>query len=174
MHVKNETGFCLFPEYLVEDIQTPFFIIESSFDYIQVKDMWTPNIGGGKQEWDNCVAKNLIFLQLHSIGDHPRISENFYRYIAKSQVFFNEGNVCSHLLQHTHIHSNQDTACSFLMNNLLKNKTVAEAIGDWYFDRNCFREIDTSNNVPRNCTSTLPDDVYNKQCIERLEQKHRK
>ncbi|GER46902.1 pectinacetylesterase family protein [Striga asiatica] len=72
---KRNPGQCLFPEYLVEDIQTPLFILESSFDYHQ---------------------------------------------------------------------------------------SVAEAIGDWYFDRRSFRDIDTVDHVPRNCNSTLDHNAFNK------------
>ncbi|KAK4387697.1 Pectin acetylesterase 11 [Sesamum angolense] len=31
-------------------------------------------------------------------------------------------------------------------------QTVAEAISDWYFDRSSFQEIDTQNELPRDCT----------------------
>ncbi|KAL6501835.1 hypothetical protein OROGR_026968 [Orobanche gracilis] len=171
---KMNPGLCLFPEYLVEDIQTPLFILESSFDSIQLRDMWTPNIGGGKQEWDNCAEKNLKFCNSTQIEIIQEFQKIFIDTLQNLKYSPSRGMFVHTCHVHTHIHSNEDTACSFLMNNLLKNKTVAEAIGDWYFDRGCFQEIDTCNNVPRNCTSTLERDEYNKQCFERLAHEHRK
>ncbi|KAL6533698.1 hypothetical protein OROHE_013531 [Orobanche hederae] len=170
---KMNHGLCLFPEYLVEDIQTPLFILESSFDSIQVRDMWTPNIGGGRQEWDNCVSKNLNMCNSTQLEIMQEFQKTFIDTLQNLKYSSSRGMFVHTCYVHTHIHTNKETACSFLMNNLLKNKTVAEAIGDWYFDRSCFQEIDTSNNVPRNCTSTLTDDVFAKQCIERLAHEHR-
>ncbi|KAL0289471.1 UNVERIFIED_CONTAM: Pectin acetylesterase 11 [Sesamum calycinum] len=36
--------------------------------------------------------------------------------------------------------------------DLIAYHTVAEAISDWYFDRSSFQEIDTQNELPRDCT----------------------
>ncbi|KAL0366373.1 UNVERIFIED_CONTAM: Pectin acetylesterase 11 [Sesamum radiatum] len=35
---------------------------------------------------------------------------------------------------------------------ILGDKTIAKAIGDWYFERSPVQEIDTQNELPRNCT----------------------
>ncbi|KAL6533697.1 hypothetical protein OROHE_013530 [Orobanche hederae] len=165
---KMNPGLCLFPEYLVEDIQTPLFILESSFDAIQVKDMWTPNIGGGRQEWDNCVSKNLNMCNSTQLEIMQEFQKTFIDTLQNLKYSSSRGMFVHTCYVHTHIHAKEHTTCSFLMNNMLKNKTIAEAISDWYFDRSCFQEIDTSSNVPRNCTSTLEHYEFNKQCMEGL------
>ncbi|GFP85214.1 hypothetical protein PHJA_000665100 [Phtheirospermum japonicum] len=67
--------------------------------------------------------------------------------------------------RHGHILWKEEWQCSCVVNNVLGNKTIARAIGDWYFDRNCFQQIDTCD-VPQKCTSTLDFDAFNKKCIQ--------
>ncbi|KAK6158594.1 hypothetical protein DH2020_005908 [Rehmannia glutinosa] len=68
---------------------------------------------------------------------------------------------------HGHIGSKEEWRCSSVGgNNVLANKTIGEAIGDWYFDRSYFQVIDTKNDVPRNCSTTLSLKEYNAQCLK--------
>ncbi|KAG6414092.1 hypothetical protein SASPL_126810 [Salvia splendens] len=55
--------------------------------------------------------------------------------------------------QHGHMEYKRDSTCSSLVGNGLANKTIAQAVGDWFFDRSEFQEMDMPNDLPRNCTS---------------------
>lgn len=57
----------------------------------------------------------------------------------------------------------------FMFNIIICNlQTIGQAVGDWYFDRNSFHEIYTQNDLPRNCTSSLPEKSFNKVCLDAL------
>ncbi|KAL6533696.1 hypothetical protein OROHE_013529 [Orobanche hederae] len=169
---KMNPGLCLFPEYLVEDIQTPLFILESSFDSHQIKEMLTPYIGGGKPEWNYCVNQSLTFCNSTQIEIMQEFQKTFIHTLQNLKYSSSRGMFVHTCYLHTHIYSKEDSSCSSVMNNVLENKTVAEAIGDWYFDRSCFQHIDTSNNELRNCTSNLSSDAFNRECIDQLKNNH--
>ncbi|KAH6834038.1 hypothetical protein C2S53_004840 [Perilla frutescens var. hirtella] len=49
---------------------------------------------------------------------------------------------------------------------VLAHKTIGQAVGDWYFDRSTFREIETDHIVPWNCNH-MSDDELKKRCTPR-------
>ncbi|KAG6414090.1 hypothetical protein SASPL_126808 [Salvia splendens] len=55
--------------------------------------------------------------------------------------------------QHGHMEYKRRSTCSSFVGNGLANKTIAQAVGDWFFDRSEFQEMDMLNDLPRNCTS---------------------
>ncbi|KAL6556494.1 hypothetical protein OROGR_005782 [Orobanche gracilis] len=191
---KMNPGLCLFPEYLVEDIQTPLFILESSFDSHQasceilekrlqnghisvsdidaIKEMLTPYIGGGKPEWNYCVNQSLTFCNSTQIEIMQEFQKTFIHTLQNLKYSPSRGMFVHTCYLHTHIYKKEDSSCSSVMNNILENKTVAEAIGDWYFDRSWFQHIDINNNMPRNCTSNLSSDAFNRECIDQLKNNH--
>ncbi|GFP81552.1 hypothetical protein PHJA_000298500, partial [Phtheirospermum japonicum] len=58
LSVSVQNFQCLFPEYLVDDIQTPLFILESSFDYHQVSSLFR-NIYNSNRKKQNYYYNNL-------------------------------------------------------------------------------------------------------------------
>ncbi|KAL2453382.1 Pectin acetylesterase 11 [Abeliophyllum distichum] len=67
---KRNPGLCLFPEYLVNDIQTPLFLVNSLFDQWQIKENLDPR-PGDELGWENCTTDlNLCSSsQLETIKD---------------------------------------------------------------------------------------------------------
>ncbi|KAL6535997.1 hypothetical protein OROHE_012841 [Orobanche hederae] len=164
---KMNPGLCLFPENLVEEIQTPLFLLESSFDKYQLKDMLTPYIGGGKPEWNNCLNQSLTYCnstQLETIQEFQKI---FIQTLQNLDYSSMRGMFVHTCYLHCHLLEKNEWKCSSVVNNVLIHKTVADAIGDWYFDRSRFQQVDTCNNLPRNCTSTLSadSDAFNRKCF---------
>ncbi|GER54743.1 pectinacetylesterase family protein, partial [Striga asiatica] len=139
---KRNPGQCLFPEYLVEDIQTPLFILESSFDYHQLREMLTPYIGGGYDEWHDCIY-NLTLCNSTQIGIFQEFQQTFINTLQNLKFSASRGMYVHNCYLHTHIYLKSESVCSAVGKNTLENKSVAEAIGDWYFDRRSFRDIDT-------------------------------
>ncbi|GFP81550.1 hypothetical protein PHJA_000298300, partial [Phtheirospermum japonicum] len=162
---KMNPGLCLFPENLVDDIQTPLFILESSFDTHQIKGMITPYIGGGRPEWDDCTNKNLVNCNSTQLEIMQEFQKTFINTLQNLKCSSSRGMFVHTCYVHGHIHLKEESTCSSVSNNMLEDTTIAEAIGDWFFDRNSFQHIDM-NNMPRNCTSTLTEDVFSQKCIQ--------
>ncbi|GFP85217.1 hypothetical protein PHJA_000665400 [Phtheirospermum japonicum] len=152
---------CLFPENLVNDVQTPLFLLESSFDLFQLKETITPFIGGGKPEWNNCLNNSLTLCNATQLEIMQEFQKIFIQTLQNLNYSPSRGMFIHTCHRHGHIFFKEEWQCSCVVNNV----TIAGAIGDWYFDRNCFQQIDICN-VPRNCTSTLDFDAFNRKCIE--------
>ncbi|KAL2517352.1 Pectin acetylesterase 8 [Abeliophyllum distichum] len=96
-------GLCLFPEYLVKDIETPLFLLNSLYDSWQI------------------FERNFL-KSLQEIGNS-----------SCTGMFINS------CYLHCYIYSNKRWNCS----PEFGNKTMAQVVGDWYFDRNSSEKIDT-------------------------------
>ncbi|KAL6557598.1 hypothetical protein OROMI_017948 [Orobanche minor] len=164
---RMNPGLCFFPENLVEDVQTPLFLLESSFDTYQLQYMLTPYIVGGKMEWNNCLNHSLTFCNSTQWKTMQEFQKTFIQTLQNLDYSPSRGMFVHACYRHYHLLSKDEWKCSSVVNNVLENKTIADAIGDWYFDRSYFQQIDTRNNQPRNCTNTIiGNDAFNRKCIQ--------
>ncbi|KAL2517355.1 Pectin acetylesterase 8 [Abeliophyllum distichum] len=144
---KRNPGLCLFPEYLVNNIQTPLFLVNSLFDQWQIKENLDPR-PGDELGWKNCTNDlNLCSSsQLETIKD---FGMDFVESLPELGNTLSRGMFINSCYSHGQ-NSIFTRKCSRFPT--LSNKTIAEAIGDWYFERSPFQVIDTVPDVPRNCT----------------------
>ncbi|XP_041996558.1 pectin acetylesterase 11-like isoform X3 [Salvia splendens] len=161
---KFSSTLCLFPENLVPDIQTPLFLIESAFDSYQIsQNVFSPS--DTSPRWISCI-RNLMFCNWTDI----KIMKDFrYTFIntLKSTIensSSRRGYFVHSCYQHGHMEYKRDSTCSSLVGNGLANKTIAQAVGDWFFDRSEFQEMDMPNDLPRNCTSFDDQPTLEKKC----------
>ncbi|KAL7122501.1 hypothetical protein ACP275_01G049200 [Erythranthe tilingii] len=160
---KMNPGLCLFPEYVIKDMQTPLFILDSLFDLYQIKEMLAPFVGGYKEQWDDCTTNLTLCTssQLQIMKDHrTAVLETLQEVESPSLGIF--VHTC---FLHTHVLDKDGWRCSFVARNVLANKTIEEAIDDWYYDRSSFQQIDTYTTVPRNCTVSRDNDIMNQRCL---------
>ncbi|KAG6389275.1 hypothetical protein SASPL_150740 [Salvia splendens] len=61
------------------------------------------------------------------------------------------------------------TSSSLARHNVLANKGIGQAIGDWYFNHSSFQEIDMQNDLPRNCDVILSQTAFNQLCMDVLQ-----
>ncbi|KAL6529533.1 hypothetical protein OROGR_015156 [Orobanche gracilis] len=128
--------------------------------------MLTPYIGGGRPEWNNCLNQSLTFCN----STQPETMKEFQKIFLQTLQNLDYSSVRGMFVHtcylHCHLLAKDEWKCSSVVNNVLENKTVADAIGDWYFDRSRFQQIDTCNKMPRNCSSTLrvDSDAFNRKC----------
>ncbi|KAG8375262.1 hypothetical protein BUALT_Bualt10G0082200 [Buddleja alternifolia] len=166
---KTNSSLCLFPENLVGDIQTPLFILESAFDSYQVEHNYMIPAFGNTSEWNECNTNltRCTSTQIQLIKDF-RVA--FIETLQKLDNCSSRGMFVHSCYLHGHITVKRGWSCSSVVgNNVLENKTIGKAIGDWYFDRSSFQHIDTTNAVPRNCTGTLTSEELQKKCIHQLD-----
>ncbi|XP_042004555.1 pectin acetylesterase 8-like [Salvia splendens] len=145
---RMKSGLCLFPENLVEDIQTPLFLLNSIYDSVQIGRNLKPEKLRDAEGWKSCTRdlskctyphRKLIqdfgtaFLEtLMNIGDNP--SRGVFIHACYS---------------HTYLESNE--LWKSIGSPKLGNKTISGAVGDWYFDRSTVKLIDTNIDFPINC-----------------------
>ncbi|GER30538.1 pectinacetylesterase family protein [Striga asiatica] len=139
---------CLFPENIVEDIQTPLFLIESSFDAFQVESQYTPYVGGGRTEWYDCVNVSLSLCNSTQLEKLQEFHTTFIQTLQNLVYSHSRGMFVHNCYRHGQILAND----GWKFSDTLENKTIADAMRDWYFDdADAFVYIDTTNS-PRNCT----------------------
>ncbi|XP_011074219.1 pectin acetylesterase 11 [Sesamum indicum] len=138
---KMNASLCLFPENIIKDIKTPIFFLESAFDYYQLKEHYFSD----DPTWKICVdnLKVCTPTQLQIMKDYRATFIKELQGVKSSST----GIFVHSCYRHGHLHEREGWDKS----PKLGNKTVAEAISDWYFDRSSFQEIDTQNELPRNC-----------------------
>ncbi|XP_047966059.1 pectin acetylesterase 8-like [Salvia hispanica] len=144
---KRDPNLCLFAEYLVEDVATPLFIAESAFDSFQIGYNFILTIPGlDPIQWRNCsrFLEECNATQIEIIKDFGPI---FKKTLMKLDNSSSRGVFLDSCYLHTHIFQSYN----WIKYPVLDNKSVGKAIGDWFYDRSAFQEIDALNLCPQSC-----------------------
>ncbi|KAG8386906.1 hypothetical protein BUALT_Bualt03G0197500 [Buddleja alternifolia] len=144
---KMNASWCMFPENLIRDIRTPLFLLESAFDVYQLSVKFIPACPTDVPTWKDCVSDfNVCTLtQLQTIKDFRAALIKTLREISNSPSIGMFVHSCP---RHGHFYDSGG------WNNLpsVGNKTIVNAIGDWFFDRGFVQEIDTQHDAPQHCS----------------------
>ncbi|CAM6107975.1 unnamed protein product [Calypogeia fissa] len=143
---EREANRCIFPEYIIPGLKTPFFVLNPAYDTWQMDHVLVPSAADPTGIWDECK------------GDLSFCSDAQFRFVQgfrdslleKLQpVLHKEENGA--FIDSCYYHSQAQTDSTW---NGLKvdNKTIAQAVGDWYFERNLTKVID----CPYPCNPTCP------------------
>ncbi|WVZ05340.1 hypothetical protein V8G54_018686 [Vigna mungo] len=138
---------CFFPQNLIASVKTPLFILNAAYDSWQIQSSLAPPSADPHGYWRDCrlnhakcTAPQIQYLQgfrnhmLNVIKDFARANQN--------GLFINS--CFSHCQT-----ERQDTW--FADNSpVIRNKAIALAVGDWYFDRAGVKVID----CPYPCDNT--------------------
>ncbi|KAJ9679446.1 hypothetical protein PVL29_021393 [Vitis rotundifolia] len=145
---------CFFPQYALEFIKTPFFILNSAYDVYQFHHMLVPPTADLHGRWNHCkldpVACNpnqLSILQGFR-KDMLTALKQFYTYSRRGGMFINS---CF-----AHCQSESQDTWLAIDSPRVNNKTIAEAIGDWYFSRRITKEIDCAYPCDTTCHNLIP------------------
>uniref|UniRef100_A0A0E0K428 Pectin acetylesterase n=1 Tax=Oryza punctata TaxID=4537 RepID=A0A0E0K428_ORYPU len=124
-------GMCFFPQNEVKQIQTPLFILNAAYDSWQVRNILVPGFADPHEFRDD-------FLKALKEQGTP----------STRGLFINSCFVhCQSETQETWFSSGSP---------MLETKTIADAVGDWFYDRNPFQKID----CPYPCDSTCHNRIY--------------
>ncbi|KAK6130720.1 hypothetical protein DH2020_035537 [Rehmannia glutinosa] len=147
---RMNANLCIFPEYILKDIQTPLFLVESAFDEYQLGYHYVsddPNFLNCTKNLTLCTPSHFQSMKDYGVALREKLEE--LRGSTSIGMFVHP------CYRHGHFYEKLGWNASYK----LKNKTIAQAVGDWFFDRSSlFQEIDTDNVYPlaRNCTK-LPN-----------------
>ncbi|KAG2685837.1 hypothetical protein I3843_10G137100 [Carya illinoinensis] len=134
---RMEPSKCLFPQEIVKNIKTPVFLVHPAYDFWQIQHILIPD--ASDHNWRNCR------LNIHDCNPNQiEILQGFRNSLLKALSEFQknaEGGIfidscfvhCQTWMDHTW-HSPQSPR--------INNKTIAESVGDWFFNRNIVKQID--------------------------------
>ncbi|KAI3901249.1 hypothetical protein MKW92_040969 [Papaver armeniacum] len=128
---------CLFPQNFVKYIKTPVFLVNPSYDWWQILHILVPS--ASDHSWLKC-KRNIMDCNPSQIEILHGYRNSMLEQLKQFQRSRNVGMFINSCFSH----------CQTWMTNTwhsedsprINNKTIAEAVGDWYFDRKAVKEID--------------------------------
>ncbi|THU55159.1 hypothetical protein C4D60_Mb11t03620 [Musa balbisiana] len=163
---------CFFPQHALSYIRTPYFILNSAYDVYQTSisithprlyakqfhHIFVPPSADPRGLWYRCKL-NPMACSPNQIA----ILQGFRNEMLKALESF-EGSQNGGMFINscfTHCQSELQEAWFGPNSPRLHNKTIAEVVGDWYFDRGMAKEVD----CPYPCDSTCDDLIPSNQTI---------
>ncbi|CAD6211539.1 unnamed protein product [Miscanthus lutarioriparius] len=127
-----EPGQCFFPQEVAKSITTPMFILNPAYDVWQVEHVLSPEGSDPQNLWQNCrtditkcSSKQLDVLQ------------GFRKALLDAINEFKKRRDWGMFIDSCFIHCQSMNALAWHSPSAarINNKTAAEAVGDWFFDR---------------------------------------
>ncbi|KAI3453920.1 hypothetical protein Pfo_010583 [Paulownia fortunei] len=153
---RMKPSLCFFPQYMAQEIRTPLFIVNAAYDSWQIKNILAPGVADPHGIWHNCKTdiNKCSTSQLQTMQGFRSQFINALSGLGSSTsrgYFINSCYAhCQTEMQETWFSSDSP---------VLNNKTIAKAVGDWFYDRSPFQKID----CPYPCDKTCHNRVFDPQ-----------
>ncbi|KAM0026849.1 putative pectinacetylesterase/NOTUM [Helianthus debilis subsp. tardiflorus] len=132
---------CFYPQFILPNIKTPVFVINSAYDSYQVQNILAPEKADKHDSWSTCKLNisNCSPTQLKRLQGMGRSVSNS----TSRGMFINS--CYSHCQTGNQINWLGDPASK------LDNKAIAEVVSDWFYERNTTQLIDRQHTLPQQC-----------------------
>ncbi|KAK3008488.1 hypothetical protein RJ639_015099 [Escallonia herrerae] len=144
---------CFFPQYALKYIQTPFFVLNSAYDVYQFHHILVPPSADKHGKWNRCkldpaaCSPDKINILQGFRKDMLAVLREFLEYSRTGGLFINS---CF-----AHCQSESQDTWFAVDSPRMHNKTIAEAVGDWYFGRRVSKEIDCAYPCDSTCHNLI-------------------
>ncbi|XAR71711.1 hypothetical protein NMG60_11018105 [Bertholletia excelsa] len=144
---------CFFPQYALKFITTPYFILNSAYDVYQFHHILVPPSADPHGHWNRCklnpAACNTSQINVLQGLRRDMIAAltPFYRYSRRGGMFINS---CF-----AHCQSESQDTWFAADSPRVNDKTIAEAVGDWYFRGKMTKEIDCAYPCDSTCHNLI-------------------
>ncbi|KAL5227150.1 hypothetical protein ABZP36_015415 [Zizania latifolia] len=150
---KNRTE-CFFAAELVKSIDAPTLIVNSAYDSWQIQNVLAPTGSYPADSWSSCKAdiRNCSPTQSQVLNGFRNKLVDDVEVLTDKKGWGLFIDSCF-----THCQTPYNISWNSPASPALGNKTVAEAVGDWYFERSQeVKEIDCEYPCNPTCSSQLP------------------
>eukprot|EP00252_Welwitschia_mirabilis_P003971 TRINITY_DN1406_c0_g2_i1.p1 TRINITY_DN1406_c0_g2~~TRINITY_DN1406_c0_g2_i1.p1 ORF type:complete len:327 (+),score=36.56 TRINITY_DN1406_c0_g2_i1:83-982(+) len=136
---KFDQTMCFFPQYLLSYIDTPFFVLNPAYDSWQVQNILAPVVADPQGDWHVC-KQNIKFCS----QTHLKSLQEFRDKIIRSLDAHKRSKSIGMFINSCYVHCQTEMTATWFSRDSprLNNKTIAEAVGDWFFDRSTIHYID--------------------------------
>ncbi|XP_038980108.1 pectin acetylesterase 5-like isoform X2 [Phoenix dactylifera] len=144
----NHLRQCFFAHEIVKNIDTPLFILNPAYDVWQIQHILAPESSDTQQSWQRCK------LNIHNCDSNQIESLQGFRVaLLNSLSDFQHNRNGGMFIDSCFIHCQTISNITWHSPNSPKinNKTIAEAVGDWYFNRREVKEIDCAHPCNPTC-----------------------
>ncbi|XWS61174.1 hypothetical protein CRYUN_Cryun07bG0103300 [Craigia yunnanensis] len=149
---------CFFPHYALKYITTPFFVLNSAYDVIQFHHILVPPSADVEGKWNHCKHDPAA-----CNADQIAVLEGFRRDMLKAlSSFLKDSQRGGTFINSCFAHCQSDAQESWFSvdSPRIHNKTIAEAVGDWYFSRRETKDIDCEYPCDTTCHNLIPLPQY--------------
>ncbi|XP_058181937.1 pectin acetylesterase 9 isoform X1 [Rhododendron vialii] len=144
---------CFFPQYALPFIRTPFFILNSAYDVFQFHNILVPTSADIHGHWNRCKLNPAACttIQINILQEFRKDMLSalrlFYIHSRRGGMFINS----------CFAHCQSESQDTWLAANSprVHNKTISEAVGDWYFGRRVTKEIDFAYPCDSTCHNLI-------------------
>ncbi|KAL6853313.1 hypothetical protein ACP4OV_019342 [Aristida adscensionis] len=142
-----EPGQCLFPREVAKGITTPMFILNPAYDVWQVEHVLSPQGSDPQNLWQNCRMD---------------ITRCFRKALLDALSEFKTRREWGMFINSCFIHCQSMNSLTWHSPSAarINNKTAAEAVGDWFFNRRAVKEIDCEYPCNPTCYNKVLDEPY--------------
>ncbi|KAK8486632.1 hypothetical protein V6N13_046588 [Hibiscus sabdariffa] len=145
---------CFFPQYALNYIKTPYFILNSAYDVFQFHHGLVPPSADLRGHWYHCK-----FNPAACDATQIDVLQGFRRdMLSALDSFQNSSSSVGMYINSCFAHCQSESQDTWLAvdSPRIHDKTIAEAVGDWYFDRKITKEIDCPYPCDKTCHNIIP------------------
>ncbi|KAK4742745.1 hypothetical protein SAY87_000746 [Trapa incisa] len=146
-------SLCFFPQHVINSVKTPLFLVNTAYDSWQIQASLAPPTIDPHGYWNDC-RKNYARCSSSQINFLQGFRFQMLRSIKQFAGSFKNGvfiNSCF-----AHCQTERHDTWFGLNSPRVRNKGIAQSVGDWYFDRSGIRAID----CPYPCDNTCHNLVF--------------
>ncbi|KAK9069302.1 hypothetical protein SSX86_013418 [Deinandra increscens subsp. villosa] len=136
---KMEPSKCFFPQNIVKSISTPVFLVNPTYDFWQIRNILVPSSADPFGHWHKCE------LSIHNCSpEQIQVLQGFRNSFLKALSEFQQMKDVGMFINSCYIHCQTWISETWHGPNSPKinNKTIAESVGDWFFERKVSKHID--------------------------------
>ncbi|MBA0750757.1 hypothetical protein Gogos_002146 [Gossypium gossypioides] len=136
---EMEPSKCIFPQQIIKNIRTPLFIVNPAYDFWQIQHVLVPAGSDPDGYWRRCrlSIQKCDSTQIENL-------QGFRSSLLKALSSLQHDKEGGMFINSCFVHCQTWMAETWHSSNSprINNKTIAESVGDWYFNRKVTKEID--------------------------------
>ncbi|XP_020587714.1 pectin acetylesterase 9 isoform X2 [Phalaenopsis equestris] len=144
---------CFFPQYNLPYIRNPFFILNSAYDVYQFHHIFVPPSADPSGQWNPCKLDPAS-----CTPNQISILQGFRNKMLTALAAFETSGIEGMFINSCFTHGQSEVQDSWYAEDSprIHNKTIADAVGDWYFGRGIAKEVDCPYPCDHNCQNLVP------------------
>lgn len=145
---KMKPGLCFFPQNMAPTIQTPLFLVNAAYDSWQIKNILAPGVADPHGTWHSCKLDIL-----KCSNSQLDVMQGFRMEFLKALDSVANSPSRGFFINSCYAHCQTEVQETWLRDDspVLAGKSIAKAVGDWYYDRSPFQKIDCPYPCDKSC-----------------------
>lgn len=136
----NNPKLCMFPQYFLKYITTPLFILNTAYDVYQFHHALVPPSADTRGHWNRCKL-SIASCNTRQLDILQDFRQDMLVALLSSRIYSRRGGM---FINSCFAHCQSESQDTWFARDSpqIHSKTIAEAVGDWYFSRNTSLLID--------------------------------